>query len=486
MSSKIFKAVPETEGLLAAEYSGLAASMARRGGGADLVWRSFLAVELNRAASLRLEAARALLDEPEYAELLARHRIESAAGGGGRSAALRIIERRTLPVLRDSRLSRSAIAASIKPGEALFSFKLGPERSWRWVLAGGRLSLAELPSRGELSRRIENLRTAVASDSPGLQAQSASLYANLFGGTPAAALRASRWLLSLDEELFALPFSALGVETAGRFRWLPEERELAVIPAAALLQRPRRPRPPGRLAAFGDPIYNPADPRLASGAGARGPHLVNASFVAPRLAGSGAEVRRAAAVWRGLGAPAEVYLGGEVTPEAVRAAVERGAGIVHIASHVLDESGPSERYALAGAAWDGAALRSGGEVSLRLTLDREGRPTALRPAAIRRLHVPASLIVLSGCSSGRGVVQSAAGLLGLSRAWLAAGARAMIGSLWPVSDGRGEFFERFYGRLGAGATPSRALREAQVSMIRSGSWRSQPRHWAAWFLTTSE
>lgn len=469
-------------GEIAAEYSDLAASMARAGGGADLAWRAFLAVENSRATSLRLVAARALLDEPEYAELLARHRNGLPEAG----KALLAMERRALPVLRHSRISRSGLVGLVKPSEALFSFKLGPARSWLWVFAGSSLTVAELPPREQLRRQIDGLRAAIEANSHDFHAQSASLYRTLFGPAPEAALRAGRWLLSLDEELFALPFAALGYESGGRFRWLVEDRSVSVIPAAALLQDRKGARMFDRLAAFGDPVYNTADSRFRAARRPGGPSLLNASLSVPRLVGSGEEVRRVAAVWRRRGGVAEMYFGGEVTPESVRAAASRGAGIIHLAGHVLSEPGTRPAYALASASSGGAALRPDEELALRLSLDEQGRPTALRPRDISSMRAPSSLIVLSGCSSGRGVVQSAAGLMGLSRAWLAAGASGVIGSLWPVSDDSGEFFEAFYEQLGAGASPPRALREAQLSMIRTGSWRSQPRHWAAWFLISSE
>lgn len=468
-------------GEIAAEYSDLAASLARRGG-ADLAWRAFLAVENSRATSLRLMAARALLDEPEYAELLARHRNGLPAAG----QALLDLERRALPVLRNSQLSRARLAASLLPSEALFSFKLGPSRSWLWVFAGSRLSLVQLPPREELRRRIDSLRAAIATGSENLQAQSASLYETLFGQAPEAALRAPRWLLSLDEELFALPFPALGFHSGGRFRWLVEDRSLSVLPAAALLQDRKGPRTFTRLAGFGDPVYNTADSRFQPGRRPGAPNLVNASLSVPRLVGSGEEVRRVAALWTRLRGPAETYFGTDVTPEAVRSAAARGPGVIHLAGHVLAEPGAQPGYSLASAASSGAALRPEDELALRLSLDPDGRPELLRPRDISRMRVPGSLVVLSGCSSGRGVVQSAAGLMGLSRAWLSAGASGAIGSLWPVADDSGAFFEGFYERLGAGASPPQALREAQVLMIRSGSWRSQPKHWAAWFLISSE
>jgi CHAT domain-containing protein len=475
-------------GEIAAEHADLAASLALRDRRPDLEWRSFLVVERNRATSLRLLATRALLDEPEYAELLNRFRSGAAAGAQDESIGARLaaMERRSASILHQSSISQQAVAASLGAGDALFSFKLGPRRSWLWALSAGRLQVIELPPRDEIRRRVESFRAAINGNAPDLPAQAAALRKMLFGSAAPAALKQPRWLLSLDEELFALPFSALGAQTERGFRWLAEDHDIAVLPAASLLQGPRSKRNPVRFAGFGDAIYNPADSRLAAGDRAKSARLVNASLALPRLAGSGEEVRRAASLWRSLRGPASVRLGEEATAEAVMAAAREGTDVIHIAGHVTAETGSAQGYFLDTAASGGAALRPGEELELRLSLGRDGRASGLRAQDIARMRLPGALIVVSGCSSGRGVVQSAAGLMGLNRAWLAAGARGAVGSLWPVSDDSGEFFEGFYSSLGAGAPAARALRQAQVRMIQSRSWRSQPRHWAAWFLMSRE
>ena len=98
------------------------------------------------------------------------------------------------------------------------------------------------------------------------------------------------------------------------------------------------------------------------------------------------------------------------------------------------------------------------------------------------------LVVLSGCSSA-GEALPAEGLMGLTRAWLAGGARAVIATQWPTPDDSGELFRSFYGALralpGSGSYAVRAalaLQQAQREMLRSGSWRSDPRYWAAYFV----
>jgi len=82
--------------------------------------------------------------------------------------------------------------------------------------------------------------------------------------------------------------------------------------------------------------------------------------------------------------------------------------------------------------------------------------------------------------------------MGLTRAWLAAGADMVIASRWATSDDTGEMFLSFYRRLlgdgggRAGLRPAAALQGAQQEMLRSGSWRSAPKYWAAFFAVGAE
>jgi CHAT domain-containing protein len=98
------------------------------------------------------------------------------------------------------------------------------------------------------------------------------------------------------------------------------------------------------------------------------------------------------------------------------------------------------------------------------------------------LHVPGALVVMTGCASGAGDVQAGAGLLGLSRAWMMAGARAVVATNWPVPDMDGDLIPAFYRYLRSEST-SEALRRATVDMIHSGTWQASPSYWASFRVT---
>jgi CHAT domain-containing protein len=106
------------------------------------------------------------------------------------------------------------------------------------------------------------------------------------------------------------------------------------------------------------------------------------------------------------------------------------------------------------------------------------------PLEITRGNIHAGVVVLSGCSSGRADTLPASGLMGLTRAWLAGGARAVVASHWPTPDDTGSLFVDFYQHLCTRpqAGPAVALQQAQLDMLRAGGWRSHPRYWATHFV----
>ena len=116
-----------------------------------------------------------------------------------------------------------------------------------------------------------------------------------------------------------------------------------------------------------------------------------------------------------------------------------GAGIVHLACH--------------------AVFRPENPLFSRLRLaDRW-----LTASEIVQLDLPATLVTVSACDSGR--AQSSAESIGLGWAFLAAGAAGVIVSQWAVDDETArELMVRFYEELETGAAPSTALRRAQLDI----------------------
>jgi CHAT domain-containing protein len=107
------------------------------------------------------------------------------------------------------------------------------------------------------------------------------------------------------------------------------------------------------------------------------------------------------------------------------------------------------------------------------------------------LRLQASLVTLSACQTGRAVVGGGDELLGLMRAFLSAGASALVLSHWAVEDrSTAQLMETFYQQLEAGWTKGAALRYAQLQLAqpegaiagRRPDMYSHPFFWAPFFL----
>ncbi|HEY1216967.1 MAG TPA: CHAT domain-containing protein, partial [Bryobacteraceae bacterium] len=198
-------------------------------------------------------------------------------------------------------------------------------------------------------------------------------------------------------------------------------------------------------------------------------------FVAlARLVGSDREVREAAKM---SGLPASQFLTGvNATGAELRNVLSSKPEVIHFAVHVVSPDGKPEEAALA------------------LSLTGDDLPELLTPETISAYRVPGSLVVLSGCSSQQGKTLPGAGLIGLSRAWLLAGASAVVVSAWPTPDDSGHFFSSFYSHLETKTLTSRslasraaaALQLAQTDMQRGGGYRSSPAFWAAYSIISKE
>jgi CHAT domain-containing protein len=94
------------------------------------------------------------------------------------------------------------------------------------------------------------------------------------------------------------------------------------------------------------------------------------------------------------------------------------------------------------------------------------------------------LVTLSGCETGLALSGGGDEQLGLSRAFLAAGATSLVISLWPVEDNAtNELMQRFYWHLLQGESKVQALRTAQCSFLyQTESTYAHPYFWAAFRL----
>ena len=97
------------------------------------------------------------------------------------------------------------------------------------------------------------------------------------------------------------------------------------------------------------------------------------------------------------------------------------------------------------------------------------------------VQLRARLVVLSCCHSARGEIK-AEGVVGIARAFLGAGARSVLVSLWAIDDEATlEFMKHFYQHLRDGRRASDALNQAMRCMRESDQF-SELKYWAPFVL----
>ena len=102
---------------------------------------------------------------------------------------------------------------------------------------------------------------------------------------------------------------------------------------------------------------------------------------------------------------------------------------------------------------------------------------------ISQLELNAALVVLSACDTASGKLITGEGPIGLSRAFIEAGAKRVLSTLWPVDDEATALLqEKFYqGLLTDNLTPAEALRQAQL-FIRNQPQYQHPYFWAGFMF----
>ena len=109
----------------------------------------------------------------------------------------------------------------------------------------------------------------------------------------------------------------------------------------------------------------------------------------------------------------------------------------------------------------------------------------LGPKDIVARPVTASLVVMDGCRSAQGDSLPSAGLMGLTRAWIGAGAAAVVATRWDVADDAAEsLMIHFYTALRTSRErgAAYALRDAQMAVLRGADGPRPPSRWAGYFL----
>ena len=168
--------------------------------------------------------------------------------------------------------------------------------------------------------------------------------------------------------------------------------------------------------------------------------------------------------------------GTEATKEEVLKRIT-SAALVHIAAHGREGTG---EIALApNSGWENRYERNSRSKARNKGPKEED--FVLKMSDVEAVKLRAKLVVLSCCHSGRGEIKSE-GVVGIARAFLAAGARSVLASLWAIEDQATlEFMKSFYERLGDGKTASVALHQA-MKCLRESEKFCAVRNWAPFTL----
>jgi CHAT domain-containing protein len=152
-----------------------------------------------------------------------------------------------------------------------------------------------------------------------------------------------------------------------------------------------------------------------------------------------------------LGGASRVLAGADATEADLKSRDLSRYGILHFATHSLVDETYPERSAV---------LLAGGP---------NGEDGLLQPREIADLRLTGQIVVLSSCRSATGAVLAGEGVVGLSHAFLQAGARAVVGTLWPIRDDHAAtFFDAFYASLRLGSDIGSALTDARRHAIERG------------------
>ena len=92
-------------------------------------------------------------------------------------------------------------------------------------------------------------------------------------------------------------------------------------------------------------------------------------------------------------------------------------------------------------------------------------------------------MTLSACDTGTGKLLGQEGIASLERAFLLAGAKAVIASLWPADDTLTiALMKRMYQHLIEGADKGTALRQAKLDLLKEFGDQALPVYWAGFTL----
>ncbi len=415
----------------------------------------------------------------------------------------------------------------------LLEYSLGTDSSYLWLVTKTGVAIYKLPARPVLDKLATDLRaqliptklqrrivgidvmadsqrglgvsaTPFAEDAATFITASNALYkAVIEPGAPVIAEK--RLLIVADGALNYVPFEAL-VKSAdsadySSLPYLIKSNEIIYAPSASVIGAIRQQdnnRAGRAMLILADPVFNSNDAR-AHGAAAsanssetRGLGIQSAladvagqdaspaadtakmqGLPLVRLVGTRTEADQIVKLAKTSGTQADVWLDLDASEDNIDTRDISKYRVLHIATHGLLNA---ERPQFTGVV-----------LSLVGNKNEDG---FLRTDEAFNLHLGSPLVMLSACETGLGKEKRGEGVMGLTRAFMYAGAPTVGVSLWSVADkSTADLMTDFYKRLlatsasvpAAGISASAAMRDAQLAMI-TGKKYSAPFYWAPFVL----
>jgi CHAT domain-containing protein len=323
----------------------------------------------------------------------------------------------------------------------LLDYWLGADHSYLWLVTPAGVTLYTLPPAKEIDPLVQSYRQALLGSRDVLETQNAAgqkLYDLLVA--PAAKLipKGSRVTILPDGSLYGLNFETLLAPAPQLHYWIEDvavsyANSLALLAAGAS----RHASPAKKLLLVGDPVSPDAE--------------------FPKLPQAAAEISRIENYF-----PASdraVFAGTNATPEAYFNSQPEGFSHIHFVAH-------------------GTASRTS-PLDSAVILSKRGDNYKLYARDIIQHPLHADLVIISACH-GEGVrTYSGEGLVGLSWAFLRAGAHGVIAALWEVNDNSTpQLMDHLYAAISKGKPPYMALRDAKLALLHSGTVYRRPFYWA--------
>jgi len=363
----------------------------------------------------------------------------------------------------------ASLQESLRPDEVVLEYALGEPRSYGLVIDDTEIRVIPLPDRGRIEALVDKYLVEVRSRKAATELAK-ELHSMLLGSIPEV-LRKPRLIVVPDGKLHLVPFDAL-INEKGEY--VLASHIVTNAPSATVFHLLRS-QPAGGvtsvpLLAVGDVPYQDKGNLVANNSGGakptsrvptRGLYDLSGEPLPP-LPGTAEEVMSVAGI---AGSRSVVLMGPKATEATFRSQPLEKVRILHMAVHGISSVVSPDRAAL---------------VLARSTSDDDG---LLQAREISELNLAAELVTLSACDTGAGRLVGQEGIVNLVRAFLFAGARSVVASLWAADDVFTiSLMKRFYGNLAKGADRGAALQKAKLELIEQFGDQALPFFWAGFTM----